>query len=468
MPKDSFLLESLERQVLWSVRKWQIHSVIKLIEALHVHQETTFRCQMLSEAKSIIEKRWVEISNPYDIVSLMYIFDKPKDRVVFSKVQERALDLVDSMVPSSLYKVLYLSSKQKVRNTPLIRASVYHLNKKGVNLELFQLANLLYACSSLNIYDDSLLTTTLESIKDKLSTMDSPKTALMMLKSVSILRWHQNDAVDSILGYLGNHLSKLSAIDKVGIVLSIARLNHISPTTKKLVGKFSADEFKELKESSPMLYLDYVWSLCVLRYADESTVSSVLSSDFHSRVTGDSVEEYHRQVASIKLMNVQTSARHDLTSYSGPTLPADWLTNISQNLIRPGRPLSESVVSALTSTAPVDRFTKIDVLTPFGYFLDVEMFVNQSGQPLPYQQTSENKTPNTSRIGLKILNFPDMTQKSVHPVGLHVMARRHLEREGFTVVELPYHELSDKGTVVQKVQYIQNKIKQAVSPPTST
>ena len=40
------------------------------------------------------------------------------------------------------------------------------------------------------------------------------------------------------------------------------------------------------------------------------------------------------------------------------------------------------------------------------------------------------------RVGLKILDFPDMTQKSVHPVGLHVMAHRHLEKEGYTVVEV--------------------------------
>ena len=288
--KDFFLLESLERQVLWSVRKWQIHNIIKLIEVLHKHQETPFRRQMLAETKSTIERRWVEISNPYDLVSLMYIFDKPKDKVVFSKIQERALDLIDMMVPTSLYKVLYLSSKQKVRNAPLIRASVYHLNKKGVSLEFFQLANLLYACSSLNIYNDGLLTTTLDSIKDKLGSLDSPKTALMMLKSISILRWHQNDVIDAILGYIGNHLSQLTIEEKVGIVLSIARLNHNSSATKMLVGKLSADGLKDLKESSPMMYLDYVWSLCVLMYADESFVASVLSPDFLSKVTGMSIQ----------------------------------------------------------------------------------------------------------------------------------------------------------------------------------
>ena len=36
-------------------------------------------------------------------------------------------------------------------------------------------------------------------------------------------------------------------------------------------------------------------------------------------------------------------------------------------------------------------------------FTDVEMFVNQAGQPLPYQQTSENKPANTFRYSVNFI-----------------------------------------------------------------
>ena len=43
------------------------------------------------------------------------------------------------------------------------------------------------------------------------------------------------------------------------------------------------------------------------------------------------------------------------------------------------------------------------------------------------------------RIGLKVLDFPDMTLYTVKPTGLHAMAVRHLTHLDYTLIQVIFY-----------------------------
>ena len=65
------------------------------------------------------------------------------------------------------------------------------------------------------------------------------------------------------------------------------------------------------------------------------------------------------------------------------------------------------------------------MLKCFYMLTDVEMFVNQAGQPLPYQQTSENKPANTFRYSVNFI-CPGVTMTVTVDILVHSGINVHI------------------------------------------
>jgi hypothetical protein len=71
------------------------------------------------------------------------------------------------------------------------------------------------------------------------------------------------------------------------MIMSLAHLNLDSDQSKALVRQWSSkQDVRALRSSAPLLWLDVVWSLAVLRILDADTASSVLSEDFWGDMSG--------------------------------------------------------------------------------------------------------------------------------------------------------------------------------------
>ncbi|KAL5009662.1 hypothetical protein ScPMuIL_011967 [Solemya velum] len=437
-PKDIYLCESLGTQILFSLRKMPMSLVVKILEILKTHRETDLRQKLYHETLATVDKRWVELSNPKELLKLMYMYSG-NENSFYGKLEERALDLTEKMSPKSLYRVLYLLSKRRSRNTPLIRSVVYHLNKAKLELDVVHLRNILYACSTLNVYDQDLLTKLMSDIKSKVSQTENHLIATSVLMSCSTLRWRDTDVLKVIFSSLEKQFDQLSKEDCTLIITTLARLN-IDQTLYAEFLKHILEKLVDasLKENDPASWLDVVWSLGILSGVDEQRLSSVLDPKFVDALPAIFEKDTHRLLAShVKVLNLEAVANLDIHDYTGPHLPTEWHSTATPSYTRAHRNLAESIVLALSNMAPVGKYLKTDVVSKYGYFIDAELYVNQKGSPVPYEDGTANPAEH-KRIAIKVLDFYDMTLPKPAPL----------------VIMVPYHEWTLLPTVVKKVQYL--------------
>ncbi|GAB1607322.1 FAST kinase domain-containing protein 4-like [Argonauta hians] len=458
--KDIYLIESLEKQVQWLLWKMSIGSLIRTLAIHKQHQETPLRKKLLSETLGVTEKRWVELSCPKDLITLMYILDDNSDHL-FSKVETRAFDLVEKMDVKELYRVTYLLSRRKHRNTPLIRALIYHLNKSCLKLSNMHLVNLLYACCSLKIYDNHLLNKMSNTLEKKVPHLESNVLLFSILTSFSKLRWHHTPVLDAVFNKIFAIQDHLSPKEISQIVISFSHLVYDNNDMAAILPNFMS-RLHTFREHDPMQWLEIVWCLAVLRLCDQETAATVLNAHFLHHLEG--LDPFRKTLAQLRLLNVAAAVKHDLISYNGPLIPHDFIDKVHlKALSRSQHGLAVSVTTALSNFAPLNKFVRTDVITPYGYILDAVLFVDKKGEPLVYDEHyGHEPKPGVNQIAFKVLDFPDMTLCTVKPTGLHTMAARHLIHLDYILIQVPYTEFSDRLTTVKKMQYLQRRIRSAI------
>ncbi|KAK7480972.1 hypothetical protein BaRGS_00027787 [Batillaria attramentaria] len=482
-PNDIYLVKTLATQVLWLTRRLPMPLLVQVLQLHLSHQETPLRESIVQQTLSVLERRWVELTSMKDIIYLMYNMNSgtPVSQSLTERLEDRALDVVEQATPKELYRILYLLSRQRHRNTPLIRAILYHLNKAALSsLSAIQLANLAYACCVLNIYDVALLEKVSAELANKKESL-SPQLAASLLASFSRLRWSHAGAVQLLLDVVdggsgsspsssspaketapsddkqpSQSLQALDVSDRVGIVHSLANLNLHNAQCQNIVGRVAgAADVQELKKASPLMWLDVVWSLSVLQRLDQTSAASVLSEDFWGSLPVS--DSFQSMITMTKLSNINAAAKYEVEGYTGPFLPDALCNGDAKLLVRGEQKTTQKVLSALANMAPVDSYTVTNITASGGYLIDAEFYVDSYGEPkLLSQETTK------SRVALKVLDFPDLTLPTSEPTGLHAMAARHLRHQGYTVVQVLHTEVASKSKVVELVQFLQQKIKEAL------
>ncbi|XP_074652622.1 FAST kinase domain-containing protein 4-like [Tubulanus polymorphus] len=456
--RDDYLIESLEQHVLWLLPRVAPTLFVQALDAHRDARTTPTRRRVYDAALKTLDRRWAEIANPRDIVTLMYRFGLD-DRALMAKLEERALDVADRMGWKDLYRVVYILAKKRTRNTPLLRALLYHMNRFPVNLNPVQLQNLMYACALFKLYDENLFEKVSRTVADSLTTRAaSVAVVTRLMTSFSVLRWRDERLLEAYVEFLASRADELSERDVAAMLLTLANLN------------FKPDDAATLNEltdrcsgmADPRLWLSVVWSKVVLGIASNRDINSVLDSQFISQLLEDGSCESHQATSHrLKLHNINCAAHMLQSDYTGAKLSKDFIeASQLQVPVRTTRYLTNLVVKALSNIAPIDKYLKSGVMSTCACYIDAEMLVNDSGEPQPLtEQTTSNQH---HRLAIRVYEFPDLTWKTHHPIGLHDLTSRLLAKEGYKVIEIPYFEFKEMNTVVKQVQYLEEKIKNRI------
>lgn len=210
-------------------------------------------------------------------------------------LEDRALDFIEMASSKELYRIIYLLSHQGHHSTPLIRAILYHLNKTTLSsLSAVQLNNLLFACCVLKVYDAPLLEKVGTELKNKQAEL-TQKLIASAITSFSRLRWSQAGTLQFLIELLDDDCvgpgsvtlasSGLDATDEVSVIYSLANLNLCNELCRELIFHLAqAPDLKKFQQSSPLLWLDVVWSLAIINKLDASFAASVLTPDFWRKI----------------------------------------------------------------------------------------------------------------------------------------------------------------------------------------
>ncbi|XP_046584354.1 FAST kinase domain-containing protein 4-like [Haliotis rubra] len=404
---DTAVIEALGQKVLESIQICPLSSLIKLVSHLQNHQQSPLRTKIIQHASTRLGEQWEDITKPSLLLSLMYAGYSVK------ATDDLALTLVQNMSAKHLSRVLFVLAKKQRRNEPLIRAVVKHLNKQTQDMNTLSLkdfAKLFYACSRLNVYDTELLRSITDNTTSNLQP--DPFTLLSILRSLSELQWKDETLLEGLTGLLEKGLGELSAMDKAKVVISIARLNYVSPQTDSLVKVILSSDLASVRDEDPAQWLDLVWSLAILNKADSAMIVTVLDSSFMEYFPVE--DTYRKWWTDMKLMNINTTAQLELPGYDGPLLPAQDQPKTTE-FMKKNRSSAKLIEKALSTMVPLEKYVKSNIFSSSGYHIDAELFVDKSGTPKPYDTSVDD--PELHRVCILVQDYLDMTLHDIAPTG---------------------------------------------------
>lgn len=283
--EDQNAIIQLEMRVKEMLLRLKFSQLLRVVQMHRASSQTSLRRSVYDEAMTVLERRWVEIINPKDLVSVLYVAPSDREKLL-SNLEQKTLELSEAMNVKDLYRILYLMAKRNRRNIPVIRSLVYHMNRFTLGLNLIQLANLSYACAKLNIYDENIMGKIVEGVLScKGNQQASVDELSTVLRSFGMLQWCDQNLMDGVGERFMAESSVVPLDGWAALLLTSGCVNylpsHVAEHLPDIISKVET-----LQGSNPRLWLDVVWSLLILSRATPSMVSSVLSQAFVSSIKG--------------------------------------------------------------------------------------------------------------------------------------------------------------------------------------
>ena len=284
---DDFVKQLIASQFQKSLRLLSVSQLLRVV-LLQTGNDLGLDWSVYESAMSLLQQRWVEIKSGRDIVTLLYIVSDDATQFL-DRLEDRALDLCDSMNVKELYRTVYCLARRRRRNTPLLRALMYYLDRQDLDLSPVHLSNLAYALGVLNVHDSGVMEKLIKAVCKIIETRTHPPSVIRhmlssVVQSLGILRWFDKKFMDIAVDRFTRLNVDLS--DWVRLLHTLASVNYLPSQLGKNGLAELMKRIASLSQGSPLLWLDAVWSCCVLDSMTAELAASVLSTEFLTKLQG--------------------------------------------------------------------------------------------------------------------------------------------------------------------------------------
>jgi len=290
---DDFVKQAIVSQLNKSLRQLTVSQLLRVLQLQSINSSVDQ--PVYDKAMSLLQQRWVEIRSGRDVVTLMYIV--PDDAEQFlDRLEDRALDLCDSMSVKELYRAVYCLARRRRRNAPLLRALMYYLDRQELlSLSPVHLSNLAYAMAVLSVHDPGVMQKLVTAVRKVVTDGARPPdvvrhTLSSVVQSLGILRWSD----ERFLDLAAERFTQLNVdgSDWVRLLQTLASVNYLPAQLGRSGLAEIMKRISSLSKSSPVQWLDAVWSCCVLDSLTHDLAASVLTQEFVDRLEGEHTSFY--------------------------------------------------------------------------------------------------------------------------------------------------------------------------------
>ncbi|NXU93973.1 FAKD4 protein, partial [Xiphorhynchus elegans] len=411
-----------------------------LAEHLAGHRDSP----LLPEVLRKLELRWTELEGARTVVTLMAKVGHLAPTLM-ERLEDKALELAEQLDVEEIRRMALALALQQRRCVPLLRALSYHLLQKPPELGLPVLTDLLFAYSKLNFQQPQVLHRLALELQPHLGAL-TPAQVSRCARSFAALRWLSRPLAEGIAQYSLDNTREMSLTHLCGIVVSFARLNFQPSSSEEFFTMLHERLQGQVQGLDPLVQTDVVWSLCVLQQARPPYLRQVLSPEFHARLRGDSTPR--AQSSWLKLVHINTTARLEVPGYRGPFLPPEALRGDGDRDKdkEKATPLQRGLWEALPGALGGHDLGRYNVHTVFGWDIDAEVVLDSDNKPLPvrdftaphlsHSEGTKPLPPGAKRVAFLCWEFPQFSSRGRDLLGRGALARRHLHRAGFLLVEV--------------------------------
>ncbi|KAK3875129.1 hypothetical protein Pcinc_019982 [Petrolisthes cinctipes] len=476
---NSHVVQSVQMQLLWQLRKMSFPSLISVL-TLHIdHQHTDLQKRVLKECIESIERRWVEMRGAGEMEKL-YTCHTHFSSEFLGRLDDRVMELADTMTYPQLAKLLCALGTIKRRATPVIRALAFHMAKQTDRLSPKQLGNVLFAVNLLSFPDPVLLEKIASDLMPQVEEINNPKLVGSILFCLGHMRWRHPGLLEVLSEWTEKRASDCPLANLSALVLTLASAGY-EPSNGDTLFPLITSRLNPSSFTKKTAWLDVVWSLTVLGRVSSEQIESVLHPSFVSSIP--LIEQHLRLGVRLKLLNINAAAQLLLHSYSGPQLNLAEFKDVIITAGQDERKVSQHVMKMLHNLLPPPKYIYEGIQTSIGVYVDAEFATDKNGKPLPVQDFGEGlmsksgeyvgtkssgstvtkKLPEgVNRVALFVWNYSDFAVGSQELTGINKLGVELLRKKGYKLVQIPYFEYNMKGKALRNVQYLEGKIKESL------
>lgn len=371
----------------------------------------------------------------------------------------------------------------------MVRKLTYHLEKRLIDLDLRTFCDILYTLNQLSFKSNGTILSEACYEAEKLINIDTEGAAInSLLTSLGQLKLQAKPLLNKIAEHLLQRLSsevpshQVSDRELFAFTLTTATVNYIPKDSQQLyevIGQRLTREkvFQSLGSFGPkhdLLWLDLVWSMCILNKATPELLATVLSPDFYNKII---YSKHKRNLGSmLKVLNVNGYASLLCSpTYTGPRITAGNSDMLLADIRGPDsqdkQKILMQVMDAMGSLASGPVFMATDVNTGMGFSVQGEVVFDQNLKPLkiePYkilhQPLAESSAstpipPDSTRVALLVVGYHDcLLGPAADLSGLTDLYVRLLEAKGFKVLLVKHSDIKLKEKTLDRVKMIQKKL----------
>ncbi|XP_066150769.1 FAST kinase domain-containing protein 4 [Euwallacea fornicatus] len=371
---------------------------------------------------------------------------------------DEAAKLVSSITLSQMIKVLSTLSIKRRRSTLLLQTLAFNIAGSSEQMNIKECADLLYSISCLNFFDENLFAKSANNVISALQGTNITKSAVIgsIITSVGLLKYKNPDLLDAISDWVVKNHTICRPQDIFSLFMTLAVLNYI-PSNSKHMFKVLLPQLTPAEAGRPGIWLEIVWSLVLLNQATCEQLKSVLHEEFINKLKE---QKGLNTSAILKLLNIDGAAHYLIQNYKGPKIATDqYIRKTSFPMGKEKELMVNSVIDALKSLIP-DSYFRSRVNTGLGFYIDAECALDKSCNPLPLKSTGNAEI---IKVAMLTYDYHDICKGKSDLTGINVFCQRLLTAMGYRVVSIPFTDFRVTDKIVNKVQYLENQLKQAVS-----
>jgi len=400
-------------------------------------------CKVLTKSTSKVSKS--HVSKHEDLATIMNV-----------QADDEAAKLVTNITLAQMVKVTQTLAIKKRRSTSLLRALAFNIAKSSEKLDIKQSADLLYSLCMLNFVDENLLQKVCADVVGCLNeTLKKSAVVGSIVTSLGLLKYNEINVLNAISEWMLKNKSIVRTQDVFGLFLTLAMLNYEPINSSELFKSFMSKLTKNEAQKSQE-WLDFVWSLVTLNIASNSHLSSVLDKNFIQELDSENLLNIP---AKLKLLNINAAATYLIKDYNECQLDSKFVED-AKELVTRSKEKEEfvtSVLDTMKNLVQTDQYLRSNVKTDMGFYIDAECVFDKKCNPVALSKFGS--APDLIKVAILTLDYHDMTRGRVQPSGISSLSTRLLESRGYKILQIPYHEYRSRDKLVQRVQYIENKLK---------
>jgi len=474
-------MPNTENALTWRLRQDDVSDLMHVMSYFFNRRGSDTGKKLFAELVATVERRWFEVDDSHTFVSILHYGDTFSQSAM-NKFEDRIAEMAEDMSAVELATIYSKMGSTRRRSIPLLRALAFNLQKKRSDesdpqssLNMRHISNCLFAMSQLSYVDKGLLDYLCEQFS--LDKVDRTAVVRSSITSLGRLRYLQPKVMDSIAEWMHKRVDVLNTKDLAQFLITSANLNYAPASSQILFDEIKSRVTPKELGTSVHVWLDVVWSLCILGLQEHKHLESVLTADFCIRLLNSHLKKNGGGSTGIqmKLLNVNAAAQFLTPGYKGPLLNLDDHPALASLPVKEGKmQISQSILSIFFNIASPPTHSRTHVDTQMGFVVDAECVLESKnasqlrpveitglqGLGIPLDQVQSIKE-NQCRVALLVVSFSEGLV-SRQESGIVSLNRRLLEARGYKVLCVRHDDLSPKADVVTKTKELIARLKMSL------